>query len=145
MRKKNEEIIGFIYGRIYFDCDIIPIDIEITLGFNQSTNSFEINVLDFGMTFDKKNIHQNPMLPRNTGFFAIYHNGLLDNKEKESQFLQLTLDDIDIDLYSDINGKGLSSFMYASQLNICPNCTEYYELKRNTFSYACYIPRKYDV
>jgi hypothetical protein len=44
-----ENVVRFIYMWIIFKCDIIPYDIEITLGYNES-HGLNINVLDFGMT-----------------------------------------------------------------------------------------------
>jgi hypothetical protein len=43
-----EEMIGFIYGWIFYACRIIPLDIEITLGLYDG--QFKLNVLDFGQT-----------------------------------------------------------------------------------------------
>jgi len=43
-----ENVIKFVYLWIVFKCDIIPYDIEITLGYDQNDH-LNINVLDFGM------------------------------------------------------------------------------------------------
>lgn len=59
---KNQDIdfiIGFMYGFIYKKCDIIPLDIEFALGYNREDNTFKINILDFGMTFDVQNDENN--------------------------------------------------------------------------------------
>lgn len=52
-----KEIIGFIYGWIYYDARIIPLDIEISLGIHN--NGYVINVLDFGLCIDLENINNN--------------------------------------------------------------------------------------
>jgi hypothetical protein len=46
---KLREIIGFIYGWIFYACHLIPLDIEITLGLSLE-GEFVINVFDFGKT-----------------------------------------------------------------------------------------------
>lgn len=72
-----KQIIGFIYGWIYFYANFYPRDIEITLGFNPKTNRFQINVLDFGMT---ENLTNNP------------------------KSIDSIIDDIGIDIYGDVSG-----------------------------------------
>lgn len=53
--RKIKNLIGFIYGWLYFGVKILPIDIEISLGLNMENKdmyTIEINVLDFGLTVD---------------------------------------------------------------------------------------------
>jgi hypothetical protein len=119
-----ERMMGFIYGWIYFTCDIIPIDIEFTLGYNQTTKEFELNVLDFGMTLDKRHLTENPVVPRTDPFLAIYDNSQLSSEEKEAAILSQTLNDIDIDLYASMQepSESYSTFQRAGVLGACTLC-----------------------
>lgn len=95
-------IIGFIYGFIFYYARIVPTDIEITLGYNNTSGNFEINVLDFGMTIDLNDIDNTPILPRNKNIIDIF-NSSLTNIEKFNKLEKETKLDIGIDLYCDVN------------------------------------------
>lgn len=93
---KNEisKIIGFIYGILYFHANLIPIDVEIALGYYN--NDFVINVLDFGLVID---LHDLEHAPNN--FFTSEILKIL--QENNENLLELTiLDELSRDLYCDM-------------------------------------------
>ena len=96
-----KQIMGFIYGFIFYYARIVPTDIELTLGYN-SSGEFEINVLDFGMTIDLDDIDNTPILPRNRNIIDIF-NSSLTNEQKYEKLEEETKLDIGIDLYCDVN------------------------------------------
>ena len=98
-KKQIKEIIGFIYGYIFYGANIIPIDIEIILGIKN--NNYTINVLDFGMTIDMSDYKKAITLPRNIEFKNILSSNLSKQKKIE-QLETLILNDISLDLYCDI-------------------------------------------
>lgn len=106
-----KEIIGFIYGVMYFKAKLVPIDIEITLGFTDG--EFTINILDFGMCIDLDNIsflrNKDPKISR-------VINSLNNN---DSNVETIIKEEIGMDLYCDLeldeyclNGWNLAKEMY---------------------------------
>lgn len=75
-----KEMVGFIYGWIFYEVKYVPIDIEITLGYDINTNAYNINVLDFGMTFDYTKID----IPRDMKYDIIYNKLMEYNKSSSS-------------------------------------------------------------
>lgn len=120
-----QRIMAFMYGWIYFKCDIIPLDIEFTLGFNQQTRQIELNVLDFGMTFDKRAPRSNMNAFETRRFLSIYgsssNTSLLD---RETALLERVLDDTGLDLYLalDEGSEARATFMSAQNLGACSQC-----------------------
>jgi len=114
-----KEIIGFIYGWILFDTNIIPIDIEITLGLYN--NKFKINALDYGMCFNLDNINDNPILPRTAPFFDILNNNKLSSIEKYDKIIEQGKDDISIDLYGDVNEDKYNIIGFNEAYNLSQN------------------------
>ncbi len=94
-----KNIIGFIYGYIFYAANIIPIDIEITLGANK--NNYTVNILDFGMTIDMTDYKKSITLPRNVQFKNILSSDL-SKQDKIKELERLVLQDISLDLYCDI-------------------------------------------
>ncbi len=87
-----KEIMGFIYGYLFYVAKLIPIDIEMTLG--TYGGKYYLNVLDFGMTVDIEDISNNSKLPRTIEFI---------NRIENIELLEkLTIEDISIDLYCDL-------------------------------------------
>ena len=74
-------IMGFVYSYIFKVCDIIPIDIEICLGYYDG--KFKINVLDFGMTID---MHKTNNIPENSS--AIDYKDLLNNEYISKEIIE---------------------------------------------------------
>lgn len=70
-----EEMVGFIYGWIFYACQIIPLDVEMTLGFYDG--KFKLNVLDFDRTFDMRELSNNTKNMDNEIYYQF-----LDEKEK---------------------------------------------------------------
>ena len=119
-----KQIIGFIYGRIMFDTNIIPIDIEIALGlYGKNKNKIKINVLDFGMTFDLENIRDNKVLPRTSLFFDIINDESLSPNEKSKEILEKGKEDISIDLYCDVlnDNDNIIGFNEAYNVSLSPS------------------------
>jgi len=54
LNNQAKQIIGFIYGILFFHANLIPFDVEITLGYYN--DEFKVNVLDFGLTIDLSDI-----------------------------------------------------------------------------------------
>lgn len=125
-----KEIIGFIYGYIMFNTNIIPIDIEITLGLYN--NKFKINVLDFGMCFNLDNINDNPILPRTVTFFDILNNNKLSSIEKYNKIIEQGKDDISIDLYGDVNTDEYNIIGFNEAYNLSKN-------KIKSIDYSSYV------
>lgn len=119
-----QQIIGFIYGWIFFKAKYVPIDIEIALGYDSLTKEFKINVLDFGMTFfynvnnvdeikhDFKYdqilkalntyISETPLEKRNV-------DGIIENIQNK------VLDNIDYDLYASTESKNTLQGWYLAK------------------------------
>jgi hypothetical protein len=91
-----KSMIGFIYGYIYFHGGIIPIDIEITLGYDEKNKRFYVNVLDFGLTIDinKSNLSMSDI--RTNPYMKILNKNNLDLLTKR------VIEDISLDLYCDL-------------------------------------------
>lgn len=111
------EIMGFIYGWILFSTNIIPIDIEIAFGLYD--DEILINVLDFGMTFDLDDIENNKKLPRSSLIFDILERKDLDKDERYKLIIEAAVNDISIDLYSDVvdNKESRHGFRVAADFN----------------------------
>ena len=119
-----ERMVGFIYAWIYFSCAIIPLDVEMTLGFNPESGLFELNVLDFGMAFDKLAIEKNSSAFESRRFFTVYGDTSLTNEEREDELLQRVIEDTGLDLYASLE-EGTPSyegFMTARNLTPCSQC-----------------------
>lgn len=98
--KEIKNIMGFIYGWIYYYANIIPIDIEITLGIYD--NKIMINVLDFGMTIDltdTRNIIKNS---RTEQFVNIINDGTPFDNIKQARITKKVLENLSYDLYCDL-------------------------------------------
>lgn len=91
-KKELKEIIGFIYGYMFYGAKIIPVDVEFALGYYN--RKYVLNVLDFGMTVDIEDPNNNVPLPRTYGF--------LNKLDDIEQLEKLTIEDISIDLYCDL-------------------------------------------
>lgn len=119
-----ESMMGFIYGWIYFSCDIIPLDIEFTLGLNPETHQYEINVLDFGMTFDKQALKNNISGFESRRFFGIYGDRSLSNIEREGDLLERVIEDTGLDLYTSMDEGSVSRqyFLISKDLMPCKQC-----------------------
>jgi len=119
-----ERMVGFIYGWIYFSCAIIPLDIELTLGLNPESGHIELNVLDFGMAFDKNALEKNTSVFESRRFFSVYGDKTLTNEEREDELLQRVTEDTGIDLYASLDEGSVSrqGFMVARNLNPCAQC-----------------------
>lgn len=132
------EMMGFVYGWIYFECRIMPVDIEFALGLNPVTKQFELNVLDFGMTFDKLALEQNPVVPRNEPFFQLYQSEMTE-EEREERLLERTLQDIDLDLYVSMEEDGVAwrHFFIARTLKPCQICQIFTSLMNSESIFLC--------
>jgi hypothetical protein len=118
-----ESMIGFIYGWIYYACDIVPIDIEITLGLNRESGLFEVNVLDFGMTFDKRAPPERNHYAYNTSMlFDIAASTHFNTKQREKAYLKRTIKDLQTNLYGTLTGNSRRYFDYAKGLKPCASC-----------------------
>ena len=89
-----KQLMGFIYGYIYFFVGIVPIDIELTLGYDQETKQFALNVLDFGMTIDTADLDSTPVLPRNVGILEMLRNN--------EDITEETVENVSYDIYCDL-------------------------------------------
>ena len=118
--KQIESIIGFVYGWIYFACDIIPLDIEFTLGINPVTQEYEINVLDFGMTFDKRAIDTNANAFETRRFLTIYGNPTLSQVVREEELLETVMSDTGLDLYASLDEGSISRAAFLTTKNLMP-------------------------
>jgi hypothetical protein len=116
-----ERIMGFIYGWIMYDTEIVPIDIEITLGlYDDDDDKILFNVLDFGMTFDLRNPYEAKKLPRTAPIFDILEQKSLTDSERNEMLLERSMNDISIDLYSDVvdNVHAAAGFRMASEFAV---------------------------
>jgi len=94
-----KQIIGFVYGFIFSDAHIVPLDIEIALGITK--RNFVINVLDFGMTFDMIDMDNNTKSSTTEPYFEINESNV-SSHDKYENYLNKMFDNISIDLYGDI-------------------------------------------
>ena len=85
-----EQICGFIYGYIHYSVCIVPINIEITLGYNIKTKEFEINVTSFEETIDLLDITE----------YLLFMKNYTNDMDREKYILQKTLQEINNDIYS---------------------------------------------
>lgn len=118
-----ERMIGFVYGWIYYDCGIIPLDIEFTLGINPVSKQYELNVLDFGMTFDKKTQRMSPFEKRR--FLSVYGDSFIAETNEED-FATRVIGDTGLDLYASMEegSASLDGFMVAKNLTPCEECAK---------------------
>lgn len=133
-----EQMIGFVYGWIFFSCEVIPLDIEFTLGLNPLTHEYELNVLDFGMTFDKRQLTNNINAFESRRFFTIYGDKTLSAGEREQELLERIIEDTGIDLYVSLDEGSVSreAFLITKNLSPCSQCkrlTFYVDLKNSVF------------
>lgn len=137
-----ERMMGFVYGWIYFDCGIIPLDIEFTLGMNAESKLYELNVLDFGMTFDKKAL-KNKTSPFETRRFLSMYGDTFLAETNEEDFTQRIVEDTGLDLYASMEeeSESLKGFMVAKNLTPCAECdklTSYVHLlESNLYAFKC--------
>lgn len=89
--KEIKEMIGFIYGWIYYNAHIIPFDIEITIGLGTEGN-LEFNVLDFGLAVDLIDTSNNNTRSFSTDYTA-FKKDEIETKMKQ---------DISYDFYADL-------------------------------------------
>lgn len=95
-----KEIIGFIYGILYYYGKIIPIDIEITLGYYDGV--FKINVLDFGMTIDVSDLDNVPVTVNTQEIVKILQSPI-STFEKEQELIRKIRYNLSVDLYCDVD------------------------------------------
>lgn len=109
-----QKIIGFIYGWIFYDTQIVPIDIEIALGLYD--NEFKINILDFGLTFDINNYKIENHI-RHSSYKNIMNSSISHN-EKMKKIIDETRSDISMDIYGDLDNEEMNSgFTYAKKIH----------------------------
>jgi hypothetical protein len=94
-----KQIIGFIYGWIYFDANILPLDVEITLGVYDG--DYKINVLDFGLTFDLEDLNNNIRNTLTDPYFKLMNESSPENSTRDI-ILQKMIEAISIDFYADL-------------------------------------------
>jgi hypothetical protein len=146
--KQIESIIGFVYGWIYFACDIIPLDIEFTLGINPMTQEYEINVLDFGMTFDKRAIDTNANAFETQRFLSIYGNPTLSQVAREEELLETVMNDTGLDLYASLDEGTISrtAFLTTKNLMPCAQCRNLtFLIDITTKAFTCSLTCKKDL
>jgi hypothetical protein len=80
---------------LYFKARIIPIDVEIALGYYE--NRFDINVLDFGLTIDLDDIDNTPRILKTVEIMQIIESGDMQKLEKEILY------QLSIDVYCDVS------------------------------------------
>jgi len=51
--RELDQMIGFVYGWIYFACALLPLDVELTLGHDPTSAQWHLNVLDFGLCTER--------------------------------------------------------------------------------------------
>lgn len=119
-----EHMVGFIYGWIYFACAIIPLDVEMALGLNPESSLFELNVLDFGMAFDKNALEKNTSAFESRRFFSVYGDKTLTSEAREEELTQRVIEDTGLDLYASLDegSESLQGFVVARNLNPCAQC-----------------------
>lgn len=98
--REIKEIIGFVYGILFFYGKLIPIDIEIALGYYDG--KFKINVLDFGMTIDMSDLKNIPIGPSTREIITILHSDL-SPEEKQKELERKVKYSLSVDLYCDVD------------------------------------------
>jgi hypothetical protein len=106
-----KEMIGFVYGFLYFKARLIPIDIEISLGYVDG--NFVVNILDFGMCIDLDNIKYSLEDVKNKRLFTAL-------TENNPDLEEIVKEEISVDLYCDledddycINGWDIAKKLYS--------------------------------
>lgn len=121
-----EQIMAFVYGWIYYACDLIPLDIEMALGYNVEQARFELNVMDFGWVFDKRLVSENAIAPFTTPFFKIFDDAARlgqSVEEREAAILAETLYFLTLDLYLAVEEEPhLTWFKQAALIRPCASC-----------------------
>jgi hypothetical protein len=92
--KEFRMLIGFIYGVLYFKARLVPIDVEITLGYYYEI--VEINVLDFGLTIDLDDVKNAPRTPQTASILGYIEKNDIKGLEEEMLY------QLSIDLYCDM-------------------------------------------
>ncbi|MCJ7760212.1 hypothetical protein MUP59_03625, partial [Candidatus Bathyarchaeota archaeon] len=102
----------------------IPLDVELALGLNPQSGLFELNVLDFGMAFDKNALEKNISAFESRRFFSVYGDKTLTSEAREDELLQRVMEDTGLDLYASLDegSESYSGFMVARNLNPCSQC-----------------------
>ena len=95
-----KEMIGFIYGILFYYGKLIPVDIEITLGYYDG--EFKINVLDFGLTINLNDLANIPITPNTSEFVKILSKSIPD-EEKFRELERTTIEQLSIDLYCELD------------------------------------------
>ena len=91
-----KEIMGFVYGYLFYAANLVPIDIEFALG--RYAGKYYLNVLDFGMTVDLDNMNNNTPMPRTYQFLQTVNK----DEHKTVHLEKLIIEDISTDLYCDL-------------------------------------------
>lgn len=99
LNDQAKELIGFIYGILFFHANLIPFDVEITLGYY--SDIFKVNVLDFGLTVDLNDIEHAPKHFHTTDVLEIL-NSNRSEVEKSELIEKAVLSQLAIDLYCDV-------------------------------------------
>ncbi|HSW76805.1 MAG TPA: hypothetical protein VLG50_07155 [Candidatus Saccharimonadales bacterium] len=86
-------IIGFIYGVLFFHANLIPFDIEITLGYHNA--QFYINIVDFGLVIDLDDLEHAPK-----HFYTEDVKNIINNNESLEEYI---LNQLSLDMYCDIS------------------------------------------
>jgi hypothetical protein len=110
-----KETIGFIYGRLFYDAQLAPVDIEITLGYNATLKQFEVNVLDFGMTYDLVEQENNVPDLATEPFYALEarrQRGELNEEAWHQAVQKQALRMIDVDLYAPMDDTAVQMQFY---------------------------------
>jgi hypothetical protein len=111
------ELLGFVYGRLFYDAQLAPVDIELTLGFNQETRQFELNVLDFGMTYDLHAHSQYNVEDIATEPFHLLETQreVVGEEEWQRRAKELVMRTIDTDLYAPMDNPGVQMQFFNAQ------------------------------
>lgn len=120
-----KEMIGFIYGWIYFNAQIVPFDIEMTAGIDINGN-LKFNVLDFGLTVDLIDTSNNINRPFTTDYTT------LTNDKRVATMKRDISNDFYADLENDIDS--VNGFEAARLFKLKePSCSQCTRSKVNLF------------
>lgn len=114
-----KEIIGFIYGWIYYNANIVPIDIEIALGYDKFKDNFVINVMDFGLTVDLLNNENNINNFAIKKYVDIIDDDILEGHKREEKIFDEFMSDMSVDIYADLEEEEyMKGFKLAKEVNL---------------------------
>lgn len=109
-----QKIMGFIYGWIFYNAQIVSTDIEITLGIYDG--QFKINILDFGLVFDINNYNIENHVKHD--IFKKIMDSHLSPTEKMEKIENETKDEISMDIYGDLDNDEMNDgFVYAKKIH----------------------------